>query len=265
MFGRRGHLNDKELVGFLDGEISHRAANYAQKHLAECSECRSRKREFEDVTANISRLNRASIAAPVEFESAPHYLIKLGMDAAPKLKRGLLSATPLTGPEIYLYAAIAVAVLSCNMFDWQGHLFDSSHMPQLETRLRPDSGLTPGVTRPVSLSEICNQQDGDLDPDVSPTIKQAIFKEYGITDAPANDYQVDYLINPQLGGTADLGNLWPEPNSSKVWNAHLKDALEDHLHVMVCNQQIDLASAQRAIASDWIAAYKKYVQIRNHA
>jgi hypothetical protein len=39
--------------------------------------------------------------------------------------------------------------------------------------------------------------------------------------------------------------------------------LEDRLHRMVCNNQIDLASAQHEIATDWIAAYKKYFHAEN--
>jgi hypothetical protein len=37
-----------------------------------------------------------------------------------------------------------------------------------------------------------------------------------------------------------------------------KDRLEDKLHELVCSGTLDLQTAQRAIASNWIAAYKKY-------
>jgi hypothetical protein len=87
-----------------------------------------------------------------------------------------------------------------------------------------------------------------------------VLREYGLSTARAGDYQIDYLINPQLGGTNDVHNLWPEPYQATEWNARAKDALESRLHQMVCNRQIDLADAQREIATDWIAAYKKYFQ-----
>jgi hypothetical protein len=45
-----------------------------------------------------------------------------------------------------------------------------------------------------------------------------------------------------------------------TWNAHVKDTLEEHLHEMVCAGKLDLSTAQRDIAMDWIAAYKKYFQ-----
>jgi hypothetical protein len=39
----------------------------------------------------------------------------------------------------------------------------------------------------------------------------------------------------------------------------VKDALERKLHKLVCAGQLDLKTAQREIASDWIEAYKKYM------
>ena len=34
--------------------------------------------------------------------------------------------------------------------------------------------------------------------------------------------------------------------------------LEERLHTLVCSGQVDLATAQRELATDWIGAYKKY-------
>lgn len=74
----------------------------------------------------------------------------------------------------------------------------------------------------------------------------------------ADDYEIDYLIAPGLGGAEDIQNLWPEPYTSQTWNARVKDALEERLHELVCTGKLDLPTAQRDIATDWIAAYKKY-------
>lgn len=38
------------------------------------------------------------------------------------------------------------------------------------------------------------------------------------------------------------------------WNAHVKDALKARLHALVCAGTITLPDAQRAIATNWIAA-----------
>jgi len=38
-----------------------------------------------------------------------------------------------------------------------------------------------------------------------------------------------------------------------------EDVLENTLHRLVCHGRLDLAVAQRAIATDWVAAYQQYV------
>jgi hypothetical protein len=38
----------------------------------------------------------------------------------------------------------------------------------------------------------------------------------------------------------------------------MKDDLENRLHRMVCSGQLELATAERAIAANWTAAYEKY-------
>ena len=43
------------------------------------------------------------------------------------------------------------------------------------------------------------------------------------------------------------------------WNSYVKDVLEGKLHNLVCAGKLDLKTAQREIASNWIEAYKKYV------
>jgi hypothetical protein len=37
----------------------------------------------------------------------------------------------------------------------------------------------------------------------------------------------------------------------------VKDSQEERLHELVCDGKLDLPTAQKAIASDWITAYKK--------
>ena len=77
----------------------------------------------------------------------------------------------------------------------------------------------------------------------------------GLPDA---DYELDYLITPELGGSSDRRNLWPERYGARVWNARVKDELERLLPTLVCRGAVDLADAQRDIAANWIAAYQKY-------
>ena len=89
-------------------------------------------------------------------------------------------------------------------------------------------------------------------------LQRKVFEEYGIAAADPRAYEVDYLVTPALGGADDIHNLWPHSYSATVWNAWVKDALEDRLREMVCDGRLDLATAQQEIAANWIAAYKKY-------
>jgi hypothetical protein len=121
----------------------------------------------------------------------------------------------------------------------------------------PRRQLTPGAARAIQIEELCRSQYLQNDPAVQPSLELAVFREYGLPASSKSAYQLDYLITPALGGTADIQNLWPQPYSA-TWNAGTKDQLEDHLHHLVCEGKLELATAQNEIASDWIAAYQRY-------
>jgi hypothetical protein len=89
-------------------------------------------------------------------------------------------------------------------------------------------------------------------------VKAEVYR--GITHHAAGEYEVDHLISLELGGSNDIKNLWPESYRTEPWNAHVKDKLEDRLHDLVCAGRISLAEAQRAIATDWIAAYRRFAE-----
>ena len=109
----------------------------------------------------------------------------------------------------------------------------------------------------VSQHAVC-QQSNARNNAVPVAFQRKVFEEYGLSGADPRAYEVDYLVTPALGGADDIHNLWPHSYSATVWNAQVKDALEDRLRDMVCAGNLDLAEAQREIATDWIAAYKKY-------
>ena len=108
------------------------------------------------------------------------------------------------------------------------------------------------------LGDVCSQTHEEVVAEVSTSLRREVFLEYGIANARTGDYEIDYLIAPGLGGVEDIHNLWPESYASPTWNARVKDDLEERLHEMVCAGKLDLATAQRDIATDWIAAYRKY-------
>lgn len=76
---------------------------------------------------------------------------------------------------------------------------------------------------------------------------------------PRRTFEEDHLVSLELGGhPTDPRNLWPQPWDG-TYGAHAKDRLENFLHRAVCAGRIPLAEAQAAVASDWIAAYQKYI------
>ena len=132
----------------------------------------------------------------------------------------------------------------------------------------PNPVLTPGVARTANPADVCSTADhkistGDVR-NVTSAAKNQVYKSYGLTGnntgycSVARGCEVDHLISLELGGSNDIKNLWPQPYTG-VWNASMKDALENRLHAMVCKKQISLPDAQHAIASDWKGAWVKYV------
>jgi hypothetical protein len=126
-------------------------------------------------------------------------------------------------------------------------------------RFLPDARKTPGAVLEVSLHDVCTAGYTRRVRDVPESVKKQVYTLYGIAYHKPGEYEVDHLISLELGGSNSVANLWPESYLSEPWNAHVKDKLENRLHKLICDGTIDLKTAQAAIASDWIAAYRKYV------
>ncbi len=123
--------------------------------------------------------------------------------------------------------------------------------------VRPDPALTPGATLPVTAADICVPGYSHAVRNVPSDVKKQAYAEYGIAHHAAGEFEVDHLISLELGGSNSLKNLWPQSYHTQPWNAHVKDALENALHEDVCTNQMPLAQAQQAIATDWIGAYQR--------
>jgi hypothetical protein len=94
--------------------------------------------------------------------------------------------------------------------------------------------------------------------------RDEVLRRYGLPPGTHPDYEIDHLIPLCLDGSDDQSNLWPQLRRmiEETWNAEAKDRLEWRLCDMVCDGEIDLATAQQAFATDWIAAYQKYHEER---
>jgi len=253
------HIPDEELVRWADGELSSKRSAEVEAHLEACWDCRARMEEIQTTMTALVRIHHAEFDALLPPAAGPRALLRarlteLASEPQTDWRKGLFQfGLSLSHVAIVCLPLIAVALGVIGFRYARGPVAVLS-----DAGAAPNRSLTPGATRQVTISEVCSAPQEEVVGDVSMDLRQRVFQEYGIANARPQDYEVDYLIAPRLGGTEDIRNLWPEPYRARVWNAHVKDALEQRLHEMVCTGQLDLSTAQRDIARDWIAAYKKY-------
>jgi len=259
------HLSDQEMLLAADGELSTRRATEIRAHLASCWSCRARMAELEGTIADFARAYRQTLDPQLPSISGPRAL--LGARLAELISqretgswRRFLSFFSVTRKAAFIGTAFVVAVVATSFLVHRS----ASHGPApivaaLDHGALPNRKLTPGATRRVTaISDVCTMAHEEVVEEVPTSLSQEVLRRYGIVNARESDYEIDYLIAPGLGGVGDISNLWPESYAPGTWNAHVKDELEERLHEMVCHGQIDLSVAQRDIAIDWIAAYKKY-------
>jgi hypothetical protein len=257
------HISDQELLLAADGELSARRAAQVHTHLEACWNCRARMAEMEGVIVDYARAHSQAFNPQLPPVAGPRALLRARLTGLASTSRTSfwrwLPRFSFAAAATAICVALFTAILA-GAFHFQHFLRSGadSGVALLERGVVPDRGLTPGATREVTISDVCSMEHEEVVREVSISLSQKIFQEYGIANAHAGDYEIDYLIAPGLGGTEDIHNLWPEPYRSRVWNASVKDELEEHLHQLVCAREVDLQTAQNDIASDWIAAYKKY-------
>ncbi|WP_347989100.1 hypothetical protein [Methylomonas sp. AM2-LC] len=128
-----------------------------------------------------------------------------------------------------------------------------------DSPLVPDPQKTPGDVLTTDAKQICVPGYAKTVRNVRQTVKKQVYSSYGITSRQPGEYEVDHLISLELGGSNSIKNLWPESFVTEPLNAHVKDQLENKLHELICADQLPVTQAQQEIASDWQAAYKKYV------
>jgi hypothetical protein len=255
------HLTDQDLLLHIDDE---RHSERALRHLLTCPDCRNRMNQLKTSIGELERVSRAEADRRIPPPDAARRalaarLAQLRSEEPPNYARSLLR---FDSPAKRATFALALAVAACLVVSIPLRSREKLTPPRNASLIRdsslPDPYLTPGSFRPLQREQVCgtgSYQQARVD---SPELRQAVLREYGMPGTAATDHEIDFLVIPELGGTEDLQNLWPEPYDSTVWNARVKDHLEEHLHTLVCEQKIDLATAQRDIATDWIAAYKKY-------
>ncbi len=268
IFRKDGHLTEEALL-LLDQAAPNEPGfnelgtdeSKALQHLATCDSC---CQQLALLHQSAELLSNASVpAVPAAPDTAARARLVAALEQESAAQRQHWWRRPafamMLQPRMLMRVGVVAALLVLSVAFRQAYSPMQDRMGAFEeTGPEPNHALTPGAANPVQLADLCVLEDNDLDPAVSPDKERAVFQAYGMDEKAAKAYQVDYLINPQLGGNDELENLWPEPYHATVWNATTKDALETRLHGMVCSGQVDLATAQHDLATDWVGAYKKY-------
>jgi len=250
------HPEDERLIRAIDRELAPEELHEVRQHLAACSACSERANALGAAGAAFERAyldEPAPATSPIDFARV-RLKARLAEEAAPAKR----AAWSLSGRS-WAGAFLAILVVMVGLRFGSSWIRQRDFQAVLATAsgpLVPDAKLTPGAVRSLDTSELCAA--GGL-PEARPpaSLRQAVFHEYGMDGAAPDGYEVDHLITPALGGSDDIRNLWPESYSSE-WNAYVKDELEDYLHSQVCTGEIDLSTAQREIATNWITAYQRY-------
>jgi len=258
MLKKNLHPSDEDLLLFSDGELSARGAARVRRHLAACWNCRARAAKIEAAIGEFMEIHGQTFGLTWPPIAGPRALLRARLAEA-SLNRDRDGGQPsfLSAKArglAYVCALLLLVALGTRVLIRHAR----GHETAEYGGLLPNPTLTPGVTRPVALGDLCSMDHDEVVLPISDILRQQVFDEYGMQGEPFENYEVDYLITPGLGGSEDLRNLWPQPRYNATWNSFVKDRLEDYLHQMVCQRKLNLATAQKDVARNWISAYQKY-------
>jgi anti-sigma factor RsiW len=236
------HLTDKELLLAIDGELPAHRVEPVAGHLAGCPSCSARRSEIERSIVDFIHFHQEHLDPLVPPPADQRAFLKA------RLAQAASAPLPRAAPWKQAAAVLLFAIVGIGGYQ-------ISRSPRHVAL--PERRLTPGAIATVDRAQVCDSAQ-PKNREVPASLQRRVFEEYGISHVEPQAYEVDYLITPALGGSDDIRNLWPQSYSATTWNARVKDMLEDYLREQVCSGRLDLATAQRDISSDWIAAYRKY-------
>lgn len=251
------HPTDQDLLLLADGELPARRAAQIREHLAACWDCRSRMAEIEGTISEFMRMHHQTLDPQLPPIAGPRALLKAQL--AELSRRENESPYPTERRTFNIWAAAA-----CFLVLAMGGIFLYRHTRKFQpeapfdTSSLPDPRLTPGVATDADINVLCSTRHDEVVRPVPNALQEAVLQEYGLPPARAQNFEIDFLISPGLGGVESIRNLWPEPRYDTLWNSFVKDQLEDYLHESVCDGRVSLKRAQQDIAGDWISAYQKY-------
>ncbi len=162
-------------------------------------------------------------------------------------------------PQRQALALAALAMIGASTFGaCTSTTFNTRPTIDAAAVVMPNPAITPGEALSTDVNQICVSGYAKRTRDVTSDTKRVVYAEYGIISHAPNQYEIDHLIPLGIGGANDIKNLWPQPTEPKPGRLE-KDTLEDELHNRICNHTLDIRIAQQEVATNWLAAYQKYV------
>jgi len=251
---RHDHPADHHLLLARAHELEpHRQAR-VDAHLAACADCRQRSERLHTTLTRVEGDTPAAPDANGVDRTSRRRLQQAMQHAAYEADTGRRLRRVVRAAQLSLAAAAVVlgVGLAWSTVTFSGNTRDglAAKAPAL-----PNWGLTPGVVSDLDARALCSGERPSRI--VSTVVRNQVLEDYGMRGVSEDTYELDALITPDLGGAAVRANLWPQ-RYSDMWNAHVKDALESLLATRVCHQNMPLATAQQALANDWVDAYQQY-------
>ncbi len=128
----------------------------------------------------------------------------------------------------------------------------------------PDPDCTPGAINRTLTAKVLRDPEFRTscvrNNTTTATEKNSTYHLYAIPHPQNNTgvmqiCELDHLVSLELGGADTLDNIWPQCGPSRVVLIHRyfkqKDIVENYLAKQVRDGVIDLADAQKGIATDW--------------
>lgn len=261
MWSTTPHFEDDELMLAADGELEPRRKAALDAHAAGCAVCRTRRDEMAAALEQVSALLRSepaptAAASPYGRGRLEGALRAAAQEDGQRWRILPFAPTVRIGSRLALGAAVMLIMMAGALFATRATRGQFER--EMVRAALPVPELTPGAVSTLSAEELCaGVRPSRLVPDAT---RRQVLNGYGMQHVSDRVYELDALVTPELGGTTDAANLWPQRYQSPVWNARVKDELEDLLPQLVCSGRLELSVAQRTIAGDWIRAYQQFFQ-----
>ena len=194
MLDPTAHLSDQDLIMAADGELPARQKARVRTHLDACWSCRERMSTIETTIAEFVRARNRELSDPAPSAAGPRALLRarLAETAASAPSRPFWRLAPAAAAFLSVVAAILI-VFEAKV---------SAEGP------KPKARLTPGETRPITLDQVCRSSKAEVvSTGIPAETRREVFASYGIRPARVDEFEVDYLITPDLGGAGSIRNL----------------------------------------------------------